>query len=63
MENRSGLIVDACLTKATGTAEPEAALAMSGGLPDGRRVTLARIRRTTRRLSWLRRGRSTSLRM
>jgi transposase len=36
MENRSGLIVDACLTKATGTAEPEAALAMLGDLPDGR---------------------------
>jgi transposase len=40
MENRSGLIVDACLTKATGTAEPEAALAMLGDLPDGRRVTV-----------------------
>ena len=40
MENRSGLIVDACLSKATGTAEPEAALAMLGDLPDGRRVTV-----------------------
>jgi hypothetical protein len=40
MENRSGLIVDACLTKATGTAEPEAALAMLGDLPGGRRVTI-----------------------
>jgi len=40
MENRSGLIVDACLTKATGTAEPEAALAMLGDLPDGHRVTV-----------------------
>jgi hypothetical protein len=57
MENRSGPIVDACLTKATGTAEPEAALAMPGDLPDGRRVTVAPIRLTTRRLSWRRRGR------
>jgi hypothetical protein len=40
MENRSGLNVDACLTKATGTAEPAAALAMLGDLPDGRRVTV-----------------------
>jgi transposase len=36
MENRNGLIVDARLTKATGTAEPEAALEM----PDGRRATI-----------------------
>jgi hypothetical protein len=28
MENRNGLVVDARLTRATGTAEPEAALAM-----------------------------------
>jgi hypothetical protein len=40
MENRSGLIVDACLSKATGTAEPAAALAMLGDLPGGRRVTV-----------------------
>ena len=40
MENRSGLIVDACLTKATGTAEPEAALAMLGDLPGGRRASV-----------------------
>ena len=40
MENRSGLIVDACLSKATGTAEPEAALSMLGDLPGGRRVTV-----------------------
>jgi transposase len=40
MENRNGLIVDACLTQATGTAEPEAALAMLGDLPAGRRVTV-----------------------
>ena len=30
MENRSGLVVSARLTHATGTAEPEAALAMPG---------------------------------
>jgi hypothetical protein len=40
MENRGGLLVDACLTKAIGTAEPTAALAMLGDLPDGRRVTV-----------------------
>jgi transposase len=40
MENRNGLIVDARLTHATGTAEPEAALAMLNDLPDGRRVTV-----------------------
>ena len=33
MENRNGLVVDACLTPATGTAEPEAALAMLQALP------------------------------
>ena len=33
MENRNGLIVDARLTQASGTAEPRAALDMLGGLP------------------------------
>ena len=33
MENRSGLVVDARLTHATGTAEPEAALAMLEAFP------------------------------
>ncbi len=33
MGNRHGLIVDARLTRATGTAEPEAALDMLGELP------------------------------
>jgi len=40
MENRNGLIVDARLSQANGTAEPEAALAMLGDLPAGRRVTV-----------------------
>lgn len=40
MENRNGLIVDARLTRASGTAEPEAALAMLGDLPGGHRVTV-----------------------
>jgi transposase len=40
MENRHGLIVDARLTHATGTAEPEAALAMLEALPGNARVTL-----------------------
>jgi transposase len=40
MENRHGLIVDALVTAATGTAERDAALTMLGELPDGRRVTV-----------------------
>jgi len=40
MENRHGLVVDADLTKATGTAEPEAALAMLSELPGEGRVTV-----------------------
>ena len=35
-ENRHGLIVDALVTAATGTAERDAALMMLGDLPDGR---------------------------
>jgi len=38
MENRHGLIVDARLTHATGTAEPEAALAMLRALPGGHKT-------------------------
>ena len=41
MENRSGLVVQSCLTHATGTAEREAALALIDRLPTGRRrITL-----------------------
>ena len=40
MENRNGLVVDTSLTKATGTAEREAAIAMIGDLPDDGRITL-----------------------
>jgi transposase len=40
MENRHGLIVDATLTQATGTAEREAALAMMGRQRGRHRVTL-----------------------
>lgn len=42
MENRSGLVVDAALTRATGTAERVAALAMLEGVAreTGRRVTI-----------------------
>jgi transposase len=40
MENRHGLIVDATLTPATGTAEREAALAMLARQPGRHRVTL-----------------------
>jgi transposase len=38
MENRHALVVNARLTHATGTAEPEAALAMLQALPGGRRT-------------------------
>jgi len=40
MENRNGLVVDATLTTATGTAEREAAITMAGDLPAGGRITL-----------------------
>jgi hypothetical protein len=40
MESRHGLIVDALVTLATGTAEREAALTMLGALPDGDRITV-----------------------
>ncbi|HKV98928.1 MAG TPA: IS5 family transposase [Vicinamibacterales bacterium] len=40
MENRHGLIVDALVTPATGTAERDAALVMLGELPDGDRLTI-----------------------
>jgi hypothetical protein len=40
MENRNGLVVDATITTATGTAEREAAIAMVGDRPDGGRITL-----------------------
>ena len=39
-ESRHGVIVDARVTTATGTAEREAALAMLGDLPDGGRKTI-----------------------
>jgi IS5 family transposase len=41
MENRNGLVVDTRLTRATGTAERDAALEMAARIPGGtRRVTL-----------------------
>jgi transposase len=40
MENRHGLIVDALVTPATGTAERDAALTMLGDLPAGARITV-----------------------
>jgi hypothetical protein len=40
MENRNGLVVDTSLTKAAGTAEREAAIAMVEDRPDDGRVTL-----------------------
>jgi len=38
MENRNGLVVNARLTHATGTAEPEAALSMLQAQPGGRKT-------------------------
>jgi hypothetical protein len=40
MENRHGLVVDARLTPASGTAEPQAACEMIGDLPAGGRITV-----------------------
>ncbi len=40
LRDRNALVVDARLTLATGTAEPEAAAAMVGDLPSGPRITL-----------------------
>ena len=51
MENRNGLVVDTSLTKATGTAEREAAIAMIGDLPDDGRITWARTKATILRTS------------
>ena len=40
MENRNGLAVDATLTRATGTAEREAAIVLLNRRPAGRRITV-----------------------
>jgi IS5 family transposase len=40
MENRSGLVVEASVTHATGKAEREAAVAMVGEIKAGHRITL-----------------------
>lgn len=40
MENRNGLVVDARVTQASGTAEPECAVAMLGDVPGGGRITV-----------------------
>ena len=40
MENRNGLVVDAAVTPATGTAEREAATTMVGGMDGSHRITL-----------------------
>lgn len=41
VENRNGLIVDATVLEATGTAERDAALAMMEKIPGQQRVTVA----------------------
>ena len=40
MENRNGLVVNVAMTRATGTAEREAALDMLGQVPGSRRITV-----------------------
>jgi len=40
LRTATGLVVDACLTHATGTAEPEGALAMREALPDAGHKTI-----------------------
>jgi IS5 family transposase len=40
MENRHGLVVDAVVNRATGTAERDAAFAMAAQIPGDRRVTI-----------------------
>lgn len=39
-DNRHGLVIDVCVTLATGTAERDAAVAMLERKPVGKRVTL-----------------------
>ena len=56
MENRHGLVVEAALTHATGTAEREAALRMLDRRARRHRITLGRTRPTTSRRSWGRCG-------
>ena len=53
MENRHGLVVDACVVPATGTGERDAATSLIAGLPP-RRVTSAATKATTRAASWRR---------
>ena len=51
MENRNGLVVDTRLTRATGTAEREAALDMAARIPGGtRRVTVGGDKNYARRI-------------
>jgi transposase len=40
MENRNGLVVNACVTRATGTCEREAAIALLEEIPGGRQVSV-----------------------
>lgn len=40
MENRNGLVVDVVVSRAAGTAEPDAALAMLERVPNARRLTV-----------------------
>ena len=49
--DRNGLVVDTSLTKATGTAEREAAIAMIGDLSDDGASPWAPTKATTRRTS------------
>ena len=62
-ENRHGLIIDALVTHATGTAERDAAGAMIADLPDTHRVRSAATRTTTPKVSCTNSARWASPRM
>jgi len=63
MENRHGLVVDACVVPATGTGERDAATSLIAGLPPQRRSPSAATKGTTRAASSRRCARSTPRRM
>jgi transposase len=52
MENRHGLVIDAKVMLATGTAEREAAVELVDALGGSQRITLGRIKTTTLGASW-----------
>ena len=51
MENRTGLVMDVTVTRATGIAERDTALDMIEKVPGSRRITVGAARATTHRTS------------